>query len=164
MTVLACIGVGANQGDRKAQCVRAVAALAAADRITVTAVSSWYETEPVGPVPQGDFINGVVAVETDLPAAELLALCLSIEQGMGRQRTVRWGPRTIDLDLLLYGDRVICEDQLTVPHPEMASRAFVMLPLAEIAPDLTHPLNGLTMAEMAARLRSPAVGDAVVRP
>ena len=111
-------------------------------------VAAWRETAPVGPVPQGDFINGAVRVATTLSARDLLDACLSIERAMGRERRIPKGPRVIDLDLLLYGDRVIDEPGLAVPHPEMAHRRFVLEPLAEIAPNMRHPVTGRTAAEM----------------
>ncbi|MBI5137249.1 MAG: 2-amino-4-hydroxy-6-hydroxymethyldihydropteridine diphosphokinase [Nitrospirae bacterium] len=148
--VLAFIGIGANQGDRVAQCEAAVARLGATPGVRVLAVSTWRETAPVGPVAQGPFINGAAALATSLAPRALLDVCLDIERAMGRRRTVRWGPRVIDLDILLYGDRVIDEPGLCVPHPEMCARPFVLGPLAELAPDLVHPLTGATMADLAA--------------
>jgi 2-amino-4-hydroxy-6-hydroxymethyldihydropteridine diphosphokinase len=150
--VRACIAVGANQGDRRAQCDAAVARLAEHPEISVSAVSDWMETAPVGPVPQGDFINGAVALMTTLSAEALLSFCLCIEADMGRVRDLRWGPRVIDLDLLLYGDHVIHSDGLIVPHPEMCDRSFVMVPLAQVAPDQIHPVAGKTVAGLAADL------------
>lgn len=150
------IGVGSNQGDRKARCDEAVKRLGNVPGVAVDGVSSWYETAPVGPVSQGDFINGAVRVVTTLSPRELLQACLEVERVMGRVRTVRWGPRSIDLDVLLYGDRVIDEPGLCVPHPEMTRRPFVLEPLAEIAPELLVPGDGHRVDELAVGLRTPA--------
>ena len=150
--VVAYIGVGANLDARKARCAEAVERLGETPGIRVTAVAGWRETAPVGPVPQGAFINGAVRVTTTLSARGLLNTLLGIECAMGRSRTVPGGPRTIDLDLLLYGDAVLNEPGLTVPHPEMACRRFVLEPLAEIDPDVRHPGRGKTVAEMLAEV------------
>jgi 2-amino-4-hydroxy-6-hydroxymethyldihydropteridine diphosphokinase len=108
------------------------------------AVSSLYATAPVGREDQPEFLNAAVEIRTTLPPRELLTACLRIEAELGRIRTERWGPRTIDIDVLLYGDRRLAEDGLTLPHPRMQERAFVLAPLAEIAPGLL--LDGTTVA------------------
>ncbi len=108
----------------------------------VTAVSEIRETEPVGPVEQGPFLNGAVRIETDLGPRELLERLLAVEQRLGRVREERWGPRTIDLDLLLYGDLVVDEPGLTVPHPRLHERRFALEPLADLAPSLEIPGKG----------------------
>jgi 2-amino-4-hydroxy-6-hydroxymethyldihydropteridine diphosphokinase len=129
----ACIGLGANLGDREATIRAAVAALADEDGIDVVAVSTLRETEPVGVGPQPLFLNGAALLETTLPARELLDLLLATEQRFGRVRVPgEHGPRTLDLDLLLYGDERIDEPGLTVPHPRLHERAFVLEPLAEL--------------------------------
>jgi 2-amino-4-hydroxy-6-hydroxymethyldihydropteridine diphosphokinase len=133
------VGIGSNLGDREDNLRRAVELLSAEDGIAVTGVSEIRETEPVGPVEQGPFLNGAVRIETDLGPRELLARLLAVEQRLGRVREERWGPRTIDLDLLLYGDEVIDEDGLTVPHPRLRERRFVLEPLADLAPKLVVP-------------------------
>ncbi len=148
--VTAYVGIGANQGDPRRQCHQAVDSLAQADGVALRAVSRWRETAPVGPVPQANFVNGVVALHVTCTARQLLGVCLGIEQQMGRVRSERWGPRCIDLDLLLFGEQVIDEPGLCVPHPEMTARAFVMEPLAELAPEQCHPLTGQTFADLAA--------------
>ncbi|MBN9018908.1 MAG: 2-amino-4-hydroxy-6-hydroxymethyldihydropteridine diphosphokinase [Rhizobiales bacterium] len=130
------LGLGGNLGDRAATLAAAIDDLGAAAAVRVMRVSSLYETPPWGPVPQGPYLNACVAIETTLSARALLDLCLAIEKRHGRERLVRWGPRTLDIDLLLYGTATIDEPGLIVPHPRMADRAFVLVPLAEIAPDL----------------------------
>ena len=139
--VVAAIGLGANLGDRDATLRAAVAALDATPGITVEAVSDFIETAPVGPVAQGAYRNGAARVRTTLSPRALLERCLSIEADHGRDRSgeARWGPRTLDLDLLLYGDRIIDEPGLRVPHPRLAERSFVLEPLAAIGGDLRHP-------------------------
>jgi 2-amino-4-hydroxy-6-hydroxymethyldihydropteridine diphosphokinase len=134
--VRAFLGLGSNIGDRRGTLRQAVAAIP-----DVVAVSSLYETEPVGGVEQDAFYNIVVEVATSLSPRELLALCRSLEREAGRRRIVRWGPRTLDVDVLLYGSAQIDDPELVVPHPRMTERNFVMVPLLEIAPDLaTHRL------------------------
>lgn len=155
-TTVAYVAIGANQGDRRAQCERAVAALGRVPGVQVLRVSAWRETRAEGPVAQGDFINGVAQVATTLPPRALLEACLAVERAMGRQRGQRWGPRVIDLDVLLFGDAVVDEPGLAVPHPEMTRRRFVLEPLAEIAPDAVHPGTGLTAADLLARLAPAA--------
>ena len=139
------LGLGSNLGDREAMLRAAIAALDATPGVRVTAVSSLYETPPWGPVPQGPYLNACVALDTTLSPRELLRLCLAIERDHGRERAVRWGPRTLDIDLLLYGDETIDEEGLMVPHPRMTERAFVLVPLAEIAPELA--IGGRSIAE-----------------
>ena len=131
------VGLGSNLGDRLGYLRAAVAALAARG-LGPVAVSSVYESEPLGP-PQPDYLNAVVSVSTTLSARELLETLKAIEAELGRRTTERWGPREIDLDLLLYGDEMLEEDDLIVPHPEMTRRSFVLVPLLEIAPLLDLP-------------------------
>ena len=133
MTV-AYVGLGANLGDREGTIRAAVAQLP-----DVVAVSPLRETDPVGITDQPRFLNGVAALETELGPRELLDVLLAVERRLGRERRERWGPRTIDLDLLLYGDEVIDEDGLAVPHPHLHERRFVLEPLADLAPKLVVP-------------------------
>ena len=143
------VGIGSNLGDREATLRRAVELLAAEEGIEVVAVSQLRETEPVGPVEQGPFLNGAVLVTTQLPPRELLERLLAVEQRLGRVRKERFGPRTIDLDLLVYGEQVIDEPGLTIPHPRLHERRFALDPLAELAPDLVIPGRGSISALLA---------------
>lgn len=136
MTV-AYVGVGSNLGDREATIRAAIDALPG-----VIAVSQLRETDPVGVTDQPAFLNGAVALETELSPRELLDRLLAVERELGRERRERWGPRTIDLDLLLYGDEAIDEAGLTVPHPRLHERRFVLEPLADIAPALVIQGHG----------------------
>lgn len=135
------VGLGANLGDRESTIRRAVDRLRAEPGIEVVAVSSLRESEPVGYTDQPDFLNGAVALETDLGPRELLGRLLAVERELGRERGEgpRFGPRTIDLDLLLYGGEVVDEPGLTVPHPRLAERRFALEPLAELDPELALP-------------------------
>jgi 2-amino-4-hydroxy-6-hydroxymethyldihydropteridine diphosphokinase len=140
------VGIGSNLGDREEHLRRAVELLAAEDAISVLASSRLRETEPVGPVAQGLFLNGAVHVETELAPRELLERLLAIEERLGRMRRERFGPRTIDLDLLVYEDAVVDEPGLTLPHPLLHERRFALEPLAELAPDLEIPGRGSVSA------------------
>ena len=135
---IAYIGLGANLGDREENLRAALERLRGLGPLRV---SSFRETEPVGVIDQPPFLNAAAVLETDLPPRELLARLLEIEHGFGRERAeeTRWGPRPIDLDLLVYGDETIDEVGLTVPHPRLAERRFALEPLHELAPDLTLP-------------------------
>jgi 2-amino-4-hydroxy-6-hydroxymethyldihydropteridine diphosphokinase len=139
--VRAYVGLGANLGDRESTIRRAIELLAAEPAVEVVAVSSLRETDPVGYAEQPRFLNGAAAVETELGPRTLLDRLLAIERELGRVRDEgpRFGPRTIDLDLLLYGDEVLDEPGLTVPHPRLAERLFVLEPLYELDPELTLP-------------------------
>ncbi len=127
------LSLGSNVGDRRAHLAGALATLAASEPVRVSSV---YVTEPVGGVAQDDFWNVVVELETTADAHELLARARRAEAAAGRTREVRWGPRTLDVDVLLVGDQAVDDDELTVPHPRLAERAFVLVPLAELAPEL----------------------------
>lgn len=133
------VGIGSNLGDRETNLTRAIDLLSAEDGIEVVAVSELRETDPVGPVEQGPFLNGAVEVETSLGPLELLGRLLSVENRVGRVRNERWGPRTIDLDLLLYGGERVNEADLTVPHPRLHERRFALEPLADLDPTLEVP-------------------------
>jgi 2-amino-4-hydroxy-6-hydroxymethyldihydropteridine diphosphokinase len=153
MPSIALIGLGSNLGDRQATLAGAIAALAETPGVIVRRVSSFHETEPVGgPAGQGMFLNAAAALETTLDPFALLNVLRGIETRFGRLRIVRWGERTLDLDLLLFDDRVIDTPELTVPHPRLASRRFVLEPLAEVAPDAVDPVTKRTIAELLAGL------------
>ena len=138
--MIAYIALGANIGDRVANIEQALVKLGAADGIRIVRTSSFLENPAVvGPPDSPPFLNAVAEVETTLPPTELLAHLLQIESGMGRRRREKWGPRIIDLDLILFGNQIIDAPNLTVPHPFMHQRRFVLQPLAELAPDLLHP-------------------------
>jgi 2-amino-4-hydroxy-6-hydroxymethyldihydropteridine diphosphokinase len=133
------VGLGANLGPREVTLLRAADLLAAADGVEVVAVSQLRETAPVGVVEQPPFLNGAVALDTSLSARALLDLLLDIERSLGRVRGERWGPRTVDLDLLIYGDARVDDDGLHVPHPRLHERRFALEPLAELDPELEIP-------------------------
>lgn len=144
--VRAALGFGSNIGDKQAYLEEALARIAATPGVTLTARSSLYRTEPWGITDQDWFLNACALVETTLSASALLDRCLAVEQELGRVRDIRWGPRKIDIDVLVYGDARIDADGLTIPHPRMAERAFVLVPLAEIWPGAPIA-DGLTAAE-----------------
>lgn len=143
---IAYLSLGSNLGDRAAHLREAQSLLAAAGRIV--AVSSLYETEPVEFTAQPWFVNCVLALETEKTPQELMATVLDIEQQMGRRRVQKKGPRSIDIDILLLGDSVMRSDELTIPHPAMHQRRFVLEPLAEIAPGVQHPILKKTIREL----------------
>jgi 2-amino-4-hydroxy-6-hydroxymethyldihydropteridine diphosphokinase len=142
------VGVGSNLGDRQTQIREALGLLQQDQKVEILRRSSLYETDPVGIRNQPLFLNAVVQVFTEHAPGDLLALLQAIERQMGRERTSPGGPRRIDLDLLLYDDQLIQQPDLTVPHPQLTNRAFVLVPLAEIAPHTMHPLLRKTMAEL----------------
>lgn len=150
------LSLGANLGDRGDTLARALELLARDGRVRVTRRSSLYETEPIGMVGQPWFLNMVVEVATDLPPDDLLDLAQSVERALGRTREIRWGPRTVDIDILLYDDRVVSSPRLSIPHPEMTRRRFVLQPLVEIAPDLRLP-DGRRVADLLHGLQGQAV-------
>jgi 2-amino-4-hydroxy-6-hydroxymethyldihydropteridine diphosphokinase len=146
MHKLAYLSLGSNVGDRAANLNDAISRLAALG--TVNAVSSFYETEPVEVTAQPWFLNCVVALDTEKMPKQLLAGILDIEQRMGRRRVQKKGPRTIDIDILLFGNSIVDTAALTIPHPSMHERRFVLEPMAEIAPEVRHPVFKRTVREM----------------
>jgi 2-amino-4-hydroxy-6-hydroxymethyldihydropteridine diphosphokinase len=151
---IAYVGFGSNIGDKAGNIHRALDILSQIDSIKVTKVSSFYETEPIGYEDQDWFINAVVQIETILTPEELLSAFKKVEQIMGRKNMIRWGPREIDLDLLMYDQLCFESPGLVIPHPRLHERAFVLIPLAEIAPDLVHPIQKKTIAELQAGIQS----------
>ncbi|MBE0446554.1 MAG: 2-amino-4-hydroxy-6-hydroxymethyldihydropteridine diphosphokinase [Actinobacteria bacterium] len=133
------LSLGSNLGDRMDQLREAVRIIDGSRDTKIERVSSVYETEPIGGVPQQNFYNVVVEISTDLSPRDLLVLARMVEARLKRRRKVRWGPRTIDVDILIYGDTVIDDEDLTIPHAEMLKRVFVLVPLLEVAPDLRLP-------------------------
>ncbi len=146
--VTAYIGLGSNIGDREYQLNRAVELLKITEKTQVTLVSSYYNTAPVGYEQQPDFLNAVVEIRTSLSARELLRVCSGIEKELKRERIIHWGPRTIDLDILLYGCNIINDTDLVIPHPRMHERRFVLEPLNEIAPLVLHPVFNKTINDI----------------
>ncbi len=160
--VIAYIALGANLGDPAGQLRRALAELAALDEVEVVRVSTFYRNPPLGPPDQPWYVNAVAQVRTRLTPEELLRALRRLEAALGRVRGERWGPRVIDLDLLLHDGAVLKTPELVLPHPEMHRRAFVLVPLAEIAPEAWHPVLEKTAAQLLAEL-DPAA-RAVLQP
>jgi len=140
------LGLGSNLGDRKQNLVRALELLS--EHVVVEQVSSVYKTEPVGYQKQPLFLNAVCRISTELKPGQLLRLAKKIEAKLGRTPSFSNAPRTIDIDILFYGEEVLSSKELTVPHPRLVERAFVLVPLAEIAPDLVHPGNGKAIKQL----------------
>ncbi|MGD9157575.1 MAG: 2-amino-4-hydroxy-6-hydroxymethyldihydropteridine diphosphokinase [Desulfobacteraceae bacterium] len=143
------IGIGSNLGDPYENCIRAVETIKGHPFCEMKALSPFYRTEPVGIEGENWFINAVLCINTSLSSAELIEMLLDIEREMGRTRSeIRWESRIIDLDVLLFGNEIINNKNLTVPHPRMHTRRFVMAPMADIAPELVHPVQGKNMADI----------------
>ena len=146
------IGLGSNLGEREAMIRQALEEITRLPATQLLRASSLYDTEPAGEVDQPNFLNAVAQIDTELTARQLLWNLLLIEKRLGRVRTQRWGPRTIDLDLLLYGNLIVEEPDLVVPHPELTRRSFVLVPLVELDPLLVHPGTGETLLSHLSRL------------
>ena len=154
------IGFGSNIGDRLAHIQNAIRALSKIDGITLKKISSIYTTDPVGYEAQAQFLNGVAAIQTSLSPLSLLHTLKDIETTVGRKHRIRWGPREIDLDILIYGDLCVQTEKLIIPHPEMPLRGFVLVPLTEIAPNLVHPVFQESIQTLRNRLED---GKSVLR-
>ena len=148
------VGLGSNLGEREAMIRLALDDLARLPSTRLVRASSLYDTEPVGEVDQPNFLNAVAQIDTELTARQLLWNLLLIEKRLGRVRAQRWGPRTIDLDLLLYGNLIVEEPDLRVPHPELTQRSFVLVPLVELDPILVHPVTGESLLSHLSRLHT----------
>lgn len=148
------LGLGSNLGDREAMLKSALSALDAIEKTRVMRVSTCYETEPLGPQGQPAYLNLAAEVETALEPLELLREAKAIERGLGRQQRERWGPREIDIDIILWGSRMEDTEELTLPHKEFRNRAFVLAPLADIAAEAVDPVTGSTVGELAARMNA----------
>lgn len=161
------VAVGANLGDREAAFEAVIGHLERTADVLLLAASSVYETPPVGPAGQGPYLNAVLALRVWLSPDALLTRLQAIESALGRDRgadAVRWGPRTIDLDVLFFGDRCIESESLVVPHPRAHERAFVLAPLADLAPAMRHPRLGATIAELARSVVEAAELERFPRP
>jgi 2-amino-4-hydroxy-6-hydroxymethyldihydropteridine diphosphokinase len=150
--VIAYLGIGSNLGDPVHQCREALREISSLKNVQVLRRSSLYRTEPVGNVSQDWFVNGVLEVRTTFTAQQLIKALQWVEQTLGRVRTEKWGPRKIDIDILLYGQEIVGTGDLVIPHPEMHKRRFVLVPMNEIAPYVIHPLYGVSMKGLLDRL------------
>jgi len=157
------IGIGSNLGDKEGNIGRALDLLAADRRLSPSAVAPLYRTDPVGYQDQDWFLNTVALFHTEMQPGELLELLVRTENDLGRVRTVRWGPRVIDLDILLYGEKAVRSPDLEIPHPRLTERAFVVVPLADLDPELLLP-GGRRAAELAAELRKSQRVERYIKP
>ena len=164
LSELAFVGLGSNLGDRLAHLRAGLEGISALEHGQILAVSSVYESDPVGLEDQPRFLNAALSLHTDLPPASPLDYLLRVEDDRGRQRIQRWGPRTLDLDLLLFGNCILETEQLTLPHPRLMERCFALVPLCEIAPDLAHPVSHLSLRQAATNLQCAGQVQRVASP
>ncbi len=146
-------GLGSNLGDKRENITRAISRIDAYEGICIKEKSGFYDTVPVGGPPQPDYVNCVIEMETEVGPQTLLKEFKKIEVELGRTSGVRWGPRVVDLDILLYGDRIINDHNLKIPHERMHERVFVLEPLCEISLDIKHPVSGISFSELLEKLK-----------
>lgn len=142
------LGLGSNMGDRGKNIQEAINRLNSNCNMVVVSVSPLYNTAPFGFESQPDFLNGAAEIRTNLAPYEVLEACMDVEKSLGRIRTLRWGPRIIDLDILFYDDMILNDERLVIPHPLLHEREFVLLPLKDIAPEITHPIYKISVLKM----------------
>ena len=146
-------GLGSNLGNKRENIIKAIDRLDACEGICVKEKSAFFNTTPVGGPLQPDYVNCAIGMETEIEPQVLLEEFKKIEIGLGRKPGVRWGPRVVDLDILLYGNRIVDEHNLKMPHERMHERAFVLEPLCEISPDIKHPVSGISISELLEKLK-----------
>lgn len=146
-------GLGSNLGNKRENILSAIDRIDACDGICVKEKSGFYNTTPVGGSPQPDYVNCVIGLETEIEPQTLLEVFKKIEIGLGRKPGMRWGPRVVDLDIILFGDRIVNDHNLKIPHERMHERAFVLEPLSEISPDTKHPVSGTSISELLEKLK-----------
>jgi 2-amino-4-hydroxy-6-hydroxymethyldihydropteridine diphosphokinase len=146
-------GLGSNLGNKRENILSAIDRIDACDGICVKEKSGFYNTTPVGGPPQPDYVNCVIGLETEIEPQTLLEVFKKIEIGLGRKPGMRWGPRVVDLDIILFGDRIVNDHNLKIPHERMHERAFVLEPLSEISPDTKHPVSGTSISELLETLK-----------
>jgi len=146
-------GLGSNLGNKRENIIRAIDRIDAYGEICVKEKSGFYETAPVGGPPQPEYVNCVIGLETEIEPQALLKEFKKIETELGRKPGVRWGPRVVDIDILLYGDRIVNGHNLKIPHERMHERVFVLEPLCEISPDIKHPVSGISISELLEKLK-----------
>ncbi len=146
-------GLGSNLGDKRENIINAIDRIDACEGICVKEKSGFYNTAPVGGPPQPDYVNCVIGIETEIEPQTLLKKFKEIEIELGREPGVRWGPRVVDIDILLYGDRIVDDHNLKIPHERMHERTFVLGPLCELSPDTKHPVSGVSISALLERLK-----------